>query len=63
MTENDYIAEYVKEKCPQILGVDYKLWVFAKVCDGCLSKLADKLDKLTRTTIEATEEDDDADSN
>lgn len=61
MTENDYIAEYVKEKCPQILGADYELWVFAKVCDGWLIKLAGKLDKLTRTNFEATEEDDDAD--
>jgi hypothetical protein len=26
MTENDYIAEYVKERHPNILGADYGLW-------------------------------------
>lgn len=29
-SENDYIAEYVKEKMPEILGVDYSLWKFNK---------------------------------
>ena len=26
MTDNDYIAEYVKEKCPQILGLNFAIW-------------------------------------
>ena len=26
MTDNDYIAEYVKEKYPFILGVDFIFW-------------------------------------
>lgn len=26
MSENDYIAEYVKEKYPNILGISYVLW-------------------------------------
>lgn len=26
MTENDYIAEYVKERCPSVLGADYAVW-------------------------------------
>lgn len=26
MTENDYIAEYVKERHPGILGFDYAMW-------------------------------------
>ena len=26
MTENDYIAEYVKEKHPGLLGADFALW-------------------------------------
>ena len=31
MTENDYIAEYVKERCPNVLGADYALWKFGKI--------------------------------
>lgn len=30
MTENDYIAEYVKERHPGILGLDYAAWRLAK---------------------------------
>lgn len=26
MTENDYIAEYVREEHPGILGLDYAVW-------------------------------------
>ena len=26
MSENDYIAEYVKEKHPGLLGADYAIW-------------------------------------
>lgn len=30
MTENDYIAEYVKERHPGILGIDYAVWRLAR---------------------------------
>ncbi len=31
MTENDYIAEYVKERCPEVLEtIDYSVWRFGK---------------------------------
>lgn len=30
MTDNDYIAEYVKEYYPNILGVHYYFWRFGK---------------------------------
>lgn len=26
MTENDYIAEYVKERYPQLLNIDFAMW-------------------------------------
>lgn len=26
MSENDYIAEYIKEKHPALLGFDYMMW-------------------------------------
>lgn len=31
MTENDYIAEYVKEKRPEILGFDFAIWKTSKI--------------------------------
>lgn len=30
MTENDYIAEYVREKHPGILSIDYAAWRLAR---------------------------------
>ncbi len=30
MTENDYIAEYVRERHPRILGFDYAVWRLGK---------------------------------
>ena len=30
MTENDYIAEYVKERHPGILGFDFAVWRLGK---------------------------------
>lgn len=30
MTENDYIAEYVKERHPGILSLDYAAWRLAR---------------------------------
>ena len=30
MSENDYIAEYVKEKYPSLLGFDFALWKFGR---------------------------------
>lgn len=30
MSENDYIAEYIKEKYPMLLGIEFGLWKFAK---------------------------------
>lgn len=26
MSENDYIAEYIKEKYPALIGFDYAMW-------------------------------------
>ena len=31
MTENDYIAEYIKEKYPTLLGFDFTLWKMGKI--------------------------------
>lgn len=31
MNENDYIAEYVREKYPTILGLDFAFWKFKRL--------------------------------
>lgn len=31
MTENDYIAEYVKEQYPRILGAHFAIWKFGRL--------------------------------
>ena len=45
MTENDYIAEYVKEQHPSILGADYALWRLRKM----IINFGDALAKTIRT--------------
>lgn len=30
MSDNDYIAEYIKEKYPQLLGFDFAMWKFGR---------------------------------
>lgn len=43
MTENDYIAEYVKEKYPNILGCDFAMWKFVKQLSNAMKKVNDVL--------------------
>lgn len=48
MTDNDYIAEYVKERCPELLDtVDFNVWRFrmalSDLIDDNLSKIGGKL--------------------
>lgn len=30
MSDNDYIAEYIKEKYPTLLGLDFAMWKLSK---------------------------------
>ena len=30
MSDNDYIAEYIKEKYPTLLGLDFAMWKFGR---------------------------------
>lgn len=30
MSENDYIAEYIKERYPKLLGVEFAFWKFGR---------------------------------
>lgn len=41
MSENDYVAEYVKEKYPKLLGMDYTVWKMGRLLRDSLGKIAD----------------------
>lgn len=41
MTDNDYIAEYVREKYPSILGIDFVIWRMGKAAANALREMAD----------------------
>lgn len=43
MTDNDYIAEYVKEYYPNILGVHYSFWRFGKALKNVFEDFAKML--------------------
>lgn len=49
MTENDYIAEYVKERCPELLNtMDFSLWKFRKASDEATDELCNHLSNLSK---------------
>ena len=52
MTENDYIAEYVKEQYPRILGADFALWKFGKMLRECGKTLNKALKNIPQEEIE-----------
>lgn len=55
MTDNDYIAEFVKEKHPGLLGVDFAFWKFTrKVKEGVEAIV----DIFRNTTLESEDEED-----
>ena len=41
MNENDYIAEYIKEKYPKLLGMDYAVWKMGRLLGDAIGKLVD----------------------
>ena len=46
MSENDYIAEYVREYYPELIGVEYKLWKAGK-------KLNNRMDEIIKSLRKA----------
>lgn len=51
MTENDYIAEYVKEKHPGLLGVDFALWKAGKVAIETIRSFRSPLESIDWKSI------------
>ena len=45
-SENDYIAEYVREKHPSILGADYALWKIGKIGADFIAQFVDVMKNI-----------------
>ena len=43
MTDNDYIAEYIREKYPSLLGFDFGLWKCVHIVGNALKDFANVL--------------------
>lgn len=56
MTENDYIAEYIKERYPQLLGLDYALWRASKVVREYAQRLVSIFENGDLSKIVTTKE-------
>lgn len=41
MRENDYIAEFIKEKYSKLLGMDYTLWKMGRLMGDAIGKVVD----------------------
>ena len=52
MTENDYIAEYIKEKYPRLLGVDFAFWKMIRLIGSAVKDIAKIFSEPTPEEIE-----------
>lgn len=58
MSENDYIAEYIKERYPELIRTtDYAVWRFTKALSNVASKFAKAFANSGNNTYEEDEED------
>lgn len=55
MTENDYIAEYVRERHPGLLSFDYAVWRVARAIKEAISRIS--VEDLQRMAEQEDEED------
>lgn len=46
MSENDYIAEYIKEKYPKLLGMDYTVWKMGRLLGDAIGKVVDAFSSI-----------------
>ena len=60
MSENDYIAEYVKVKYPNILGVEFAIWKMQKQMVNAVKPLCDFLGSLSKEELIKTMSEDES---
>lgn len=52
MSENDYIAEFIKEKYPEIiLSADFALWKIGRILDYSIQKFVESFKKIDFTGL------------
>ena len=56
MSENDYIAEYVKEKFPRILGADFYFWKCCRMACELARAIGEKISVFGKIVPEEREE-------
>lgn len=56
MTENDYIAEYVKERHGELLGFEYLMWRASRVAKEYAQKIASIFENVDWSKIVTTKE-------
>lgn len=56
MSENDYIAEYIKEKHPGLLGFDFALWKAVKKVIEIGNAIAEVFRNIDIEDLKKTEE-------
>lgn len=53
MSENDYIAEYIKEKRPEIISsFDFFMWKMAKMIAGTVKSIVDAFSGIDLSTVD-----------
>jgi len=66
MTENDYIAEYIKERYHTLLGFDFTLWKMGRVFTNAGRKIVETFNTIDWSKLNLPDdesEESDADSN
>ena len=62
MTENDYIAEYVKERHPGILSIDYAAWRLARAVSEFGIHMREAISRMSAEELQRIEEQEDEES-
>lgn len=58
MTNNDYIAEYIKEKYPTLLGFDFAIWKFGRIMINLAHNLVDVFNEVDMSEVNTPDLDD-----
>ena len=54
-SENDYIAEYIKEKHPSLLGADFAFWKIGKIGADFAVQFAEAIKSINWPTLQEYE--------
>ena len=57
MTENDYIAEYIKENHPSLLGISFTFWKIGRVIRNALREAVKILARIDTDELKEIMED------